>query len=40
MDDFDGIHNYNNLKYSLFEMLDNFWFIICLWGSKYKVKKD
>jgi hypothetical protein len=28
MDDYDGIYNYNNIKYSPFENFDNFWFII------------
>ncbi len=39
MDDYDGIKNYNGLKYSPFEIFDNFWFIFFM-GSKYKVKKD
>jgi hypothetical protein len=26
MNDYDGIKNYNNLKYSQFEIFDNFWF--------------
>ncbi len=39
MDDYDGIKNFSGLKYSPFEIFDNFWFII-LWGSKYRVKKD
>jgi hypothetical protein len=28
MDDYDGIENYNSLKYSPFKKFDNFWFII------------
>jgi hypothetical protein len=28
MDDYDGIYNCNGLKYNLFEIFDNFWFII------------
>ncbi len=28
MDDYDGIKNFNILKYSPFENFDNFWFII------------
>jgi len=28
MDDYDGIYNYNDLKYSSFEIFNNFWFII------------
>jgi hypothetical protein len=28
MDDYDGIYNYNSLKYSPSETFDNFWFII------------
>jgi hypothetical protein len=40
MEDYDGILNFNGLKYSPFEKFDTFWFIIFLWGSKYKVKND
>jgi hypothetical protein len=28
MDDYDGIKNYNGLKYNPFEILDNFWYTI------------
>jgi hypothetical protein len=28
MDDYDGIYNCSNLKYSPFKIFDNFWFII------------
>jgi hypothetical protein len=28
MDDHDGIYNYNNIKYSVFEIFNNFLFII------------
>ncbi len=38
MDDYDGIYNYNGLKYNPFENFDKFWVII--WESKYKVKND
>jgi hypothetical protein len=40
MDDYDGILNYNGLKYNPFEQFDNFWFIVFLWGSKCGVKKE
>jgi hypothetical protein len=28
MDHYDGIYNYNGLKYSAFENFDNFWLIV------------
>jgi len=39
MDDYDGISNYNGLKYNLLEILTTFDSLF-LWGSKYRVKKD
>jgi hypothetical protein len=40
MDDYDGIYNYNGLKYNPFENFDKFWIIILYGESKYNVKND
>ncbi len=35
MDDYDGIYNFNGLKYNPFENFDNFWLIIFYGDKKY-----